>query len=113
MRSPSTSSRRSAASTASILSIIEAISARPVTLKVWAAASRKNVQGVVKEHNDKPSVHQAAAFANQVIDAIEAKFPADFELCGMKQAVLDKAIGEIGAAIEVAFGKLALEPVKG
>lgn len=88
-----------------LLATIASMSRGKVTVAQWRESARKDLAAITSEHKGA-DVAKAAEFANKVADLIVADFPSDYELCGARQLQLDNLMGEIGASIEVVFGKL-------
>jgi hypothetical protein len=88
-----------------LLAAIASMSRGTATVAQWREQARKDLEKITTDHPG-PAVAKAAEFANKVADLVLAEFPADYQLCGVRQNHLDTMIAEIGATIEIAFGKL-------
>jgi hypothetical protein len=97
-------------SEAESLKILAALlgAARPnITTSAWLASARDVVVEVEKANENKPAGNLAIKFARDVLDMIEARFPADYALCSARASALHDMIAEVGATIEFVFGKTA------
>lgn len=90
----------------SVLARIQAASKPNIPLSTWAIGARAELAELAIEH-PAASTKIAVDFVYAVINQIETRFPADFDLCAMRQAELSNLLGQIGGSIEVVFGKLA------